>query len=205
MRPDQSCYWTIAALVVVTVALMPATAEARAEQRRQGNVFGINLGWEPGWDTTGTVRLLGIARDLVGEWGYLRHGISPRSNSKVEDLRRSIAMIRAHHLIPIVGGAYPDKQFLEPGKPYPKLDTDGTMRAAARHAGKKNVRSLAGLRCLCTTMYRIDVPHLLWSLDELAAGRVANRIRVDEQTRRDAVTALQRMLDNVSAQPIGGK
>jgi len=84
-------------------------------------------------------------------------------------------------------------------------ETHLVNRLADRYAGKKNVRSLAGLQCLCTTMYRIDVPHLLWSLDELAAGRVANRIRVDEQTRRDAVTALQRMLDNVSATPIAAK
>lgn len=98
---------------------------------RQGNVFGINLGWIPGWDTTGTVRLLGLARNLVGDWGYLRHGISPEGD--VQACRESMAMIRAHHLIPIAGGAYPDKQFHERGKSYPRLDADGSMRTAARH------------------------------------------------------------------------
>ena len=43
-------------------------------------------------------------------------------------------------------------------------------RLAQQHPNKV-VRSLAGIQCLCTTMYRIDLKHLLWVLDELAAGR----------------------------------
>jgi quinolinate synthase len=78
-------------------------------------------------------------------------------------------------------------------------------RVANRYAGRKFIRSLAGIQCLCTTMYRIDLPHLTWSLDELAAGRVVNPIKVDPQTRRDAILALQRMLDNVSATPVSAK
>ena len=78
-------------------------------------------------------------------------------------------------------------------------------RLVTQYAGTKQVRSLAGLQCLCTTMYRIDMPHLLWSLDELAAGRVVNRIKVDETTKRDAIAALKRMLDNVSTTPIAAK
>ena len=70
---------------------------------------------------------------------------------------------------------------------------------------QKSVRSLAGIQCLCTTMYRIDLKHLLWSLDELAEGRVSNQIRVDQETRKLAVVALQRMLDNVTAQPVAIK
>ena len=78
-------------------------------------------------------------------------------------------------------------------------------RLAQKYAGRKNIRSLAGVQCLCTTMYRIDVPHLLWTLDELAAGRVVNPIKVDDHTKHFAVVALQRMLDNVSAQPLAAK
>jgi len=69
----------------------------------------------------------------------------------------------------------------------------------------KTVRSLSGIQCLCTTMYRIDMKHLLWSLDELAAGRVSNRISVDPETKRLAIIALRRMLDNVTAQPVAIK
>ena len=78
-------------------------------------------------------------------------------------------------------------------------------RIAERTAPEKSVRSLAGIQCLCTTMYRIDLKHLLWSLDELAAGCVVNQIRVDGQTRRDALVALERMLANTSPQPLSAK
>jgi quinolinate synthase len=67
------------------------------------------------------------------------------------------------------------------------------------------VRSLADIQCLCTTMYRIDPKHLLWSLDELVAGRLVNPIRVDPKTKRLAIIALERMLANVSPQPVAIK
>jgi len=78
-------------------------------------------------------------------------------------------------------------------------------RAARMHAGRKVIRPLSGPQCLCSTMFRIDLKHLLWCLDELAAGRVVNRISVDLDTRRDALVALQRMLDHVHAQPVSAK
>ncbi|MFQ5496204.1 MAG: quinolinate synthase NadA, partial [Phycisphaerae bacterium] len=77
-------------------------------------------------------------------------------------------------------------------------------RLAHRHPDKA-IRSLAGIQCLCTTMYRIDPKHLLWVLDELVAGRVVNRITVDAETRRLAVIALQRMLANVAPAPVAIK
>ena len=42
-------------------------------------------------------------------------------------------------------------------------------RLASLHQDK-DVRSLAAIQCLCTTMYRISPAHLLWCLDEIAAG-----------------------------------
>jgi len=74
-------------------------------------------------------------------------------------------------------------------------------RLTKRHAPDKTVRSLSDIQCLCATMYRIDPRHLLWSLDELSAGRVVNQIRVDPQTKRDAIVALERMLSNVPSAP----
>ncbi len=69
----------------------------------------------------------------------------------------------------------------------------------------KGVRSLAGIQCLCTTMYRIDLKHMLWVLDELVAGRIVNQIKVDAEIKRLALIALERMLANVSAQPVAIK
>jgi quinolinate synthase len=78
-------------------------------------------------------------------------------------------------------------------------------RLTQQYAGQKDVMLLGGPQCLCSTMFRIDMPHLLWTLDELAAGRVVNRIVVDPTTKQNARIALQRMLDNVSAQPLPAK
>jgi quinolinate synthase len=43
-------------------------------------------------------------------------------------------------------------------------------------------------------MNRIDLAHLTWALEELVAGRVPNRVAVDEATRAEALVALERML-----------
>jgi quinolinate synthase len=77
-------------------------------------------------------------------------------------------------------------------------------RLANRHPDRP-IRSLAGIQCLCTTMYRIDLKHLLWVLDELLAGRVVNPIIVDPGTTRLAIVALERMLANVPPQPVAIK
>jgi quinolinate synthase len=49
--------------------------------------------------------------------------------------------------------------------------------------------------CYCSTMNRIDLPHLVWVLESLVDGVVVNRISVDADTERFAKVALQRMLD----------
>ena len=69
----------------------------------------------------------------------------------------------------------------------------------------KHVRSLAGVQCLCSTMYRIDVPHLCWVLENLAAGRVVNRIVVDDETKRWSRVALERMLALRPATPVSAR
>jgi quinolinate synthase len=58
----------------------------------------------------------------------------------------------------------------------------------------KTIVSLDPLICPCSTMFRIDGPHLAWVLEELVAGRVVNRITVDPDTSEWAKVALERML-----------
>jgi quinolinate synthase len=58
----------------------------------------------------------------------------------------------------------------------------------------KNVTFLDRTVCYCSTMNRIDLPHLVWSLESLAAGQVVNQITVDEDTAHWAKVALERML-----------
>lgn len=58
----------------------------------------------------------------------------------------------------------------------------------------KTIVSLDPLVCPCSTMFRIDQPHLAWVLDGLLAGEVRNRIVVDLETAAEARVALERML-----------
>jgi quinolinate synthase len=58
----------------------------------------------------------------------------------------------------------------------------------------KTVVSLDPLVCPCSTMFRIDAPHLAWVLENLVEGNVVNQITVDEDTATDARVALERML-----------
>jgi len=48
--------------------------------------------------------------------------------------------------------------------------------------------------CFCSTMNRIDLPHLVWALEELVAGRVPNAIAVEPETAAFARRALDQML-----------
>jgi quinolinate synthase len=66
----------------------------------------------------------------------------------------------------------------------------------AREAARRgvHVRILSDCQCLCTTMYRIDQAHMCWVLDNLAAGRVFNRVSVHPGARVHALEAIERML-----------
>jgi quinolinate synthase len=59
----------------------------------------------------------------------------------------------------------------------------------------KTVLSLDPLVCPCSTMFRIDAPHLCWVLENLVEGRVVNQITVDPDTAEWARVALDRMLE----------
>jgi quinolinate synthase len=66
-------------------------------------------------------------------------------------------------------------------------------RLAAAHPDK-SITFLENTVCYCATMNRIDLPHLVASLESLAAGRVVNRITVEAPVARYARLALDRML-----------
>ncbi|MCP8220850.1 quinolinate synthase NadA [Listeria monocytogenes] len=58
----------------------------------------------------------------------------------------------------------------------------------------KKIVSLNPFMCPCMTMNRIDLPHLLWTLEAIQNGERRNQIKVDEQTTKFALKALERML-----------
>jgi len=66
-------------------------------------------------------------------------------------------------------------------------------RLANRHPDKQIV-FLEKTVCYCSTMNRIDLPHLVHSLESLARGEVINQITVAESVAANARIALDRML-----------
>ncbi len=60
---------------------------------------------------------------------------------------------------------------------------------------EQEIHFLSPIVCMCATMYRIDLPHLAWSLENLAAGTPVNVIQVEDETARYALEALKRMLE----------
>lgn len=48
--------------------------------------------------------------------------------------------------------------------------------------------------CYCSTMNRIDLPHLVWAMESLLSGKVVNQIRVAPEVARFSKLALERML-----------
>ncbi len=60
---------------------------------------------------------------------------------------------------------------------------------------EQEIHFLSPVVCMCATMYRIDLAHLCWSLENLVAGKPVNVIEVDDETARWALLALERMLD----------
>lgn len=69
-------------------------------------------------------------------------------------------------------------------------------RLIAQHPDKKII-SLNPYMCPCLTMNRIDLAHLLWSLESIVAGTPQNQITVDAHTTKQAKLALTRMLERV--------
>nr|WP_232484815.1 MULTISPECIES: quinolinate synthase NadA [unclassified Streptomyces] len=68
------------------------------------------------------------------------------------------------------------------------------VRRLAKAHPDKQIVFLDKTVCFCSTMNRIDLPHLVWTLESLADGKLVNRIQVDEETERFAKLALEQML-----------
>nr|WP_242511538.1 quinolinate synthase NadA [Cellulomonas sp. HLT2-17] len=82
----------------------------------------------------------------------------------------------------------------EPGSAW-ALGTELNLvrRLALAHPDKR-VHYLDSTVCFCSTMNRIDLPHLVWTMESLLAGRTVNRIVVDPDDAHWAKVALDQML-----------
>lgn len=62
-------------------------------------------------------------------------------------------------------------------------------------AEDKPVHFMSPTVCMCSTMFRIDLQHLAWTLDNLIEGNIVNQIQVKVDNAKEAKIALERMLE----------
>jgi quinolinate synthase len=73
-----------------------------------------------------------------------------------------------------------------------ELNLVNRLNERCKHEGK-HVHFMSSTICMCSTMFRIDPQHLLWTLENLLEDKVVNGIRVQENIVSDARLALERM------------
>ena len=64
----------------------------------------------------------------------------------------------------------------------------------AKNNPEKEIFFLDKAVCYCSTMNRIDLPHLVWAMESLVAGHIVNQIQVREDIAHFSKLALERML-----------
>ncbi len=75
-----------------------------------------------------------------------------------------------------------------------ELNLVNRLHEQYKHEGK-SVHFMSPTVCMCSTMFRIDPQHLLWTLENLVDGIPVNRIRVAAAEAEQARLALNRMLE----------
>lgn len=68
------------------------------------------------------------------------------------------------------------------------------VQRLAQNNPDKKIVFLDKTVCYCSTMNRIDLPHLVWAMESLVKGQVVNQIKVDSNTKKYAKAALDQML-----------
>lgn len=106
-------------------------------------------------------------------------------------------MQEVHDLADVSGSTHKIIQVVEHSPPGTKWAIGTELHLVNRLKNEhpeQEIHFLSPVVCMCATMYRIDLAHLCWSLDNLAAGQLVNVIEVDADTARWALIALERML-----------
>ena len=75
-----------------------------------------------------------------------------------------------------------------------ELNLVNRLHEQYKHEGK-HVHFMSPTVCMCSTMFRIDPQHLLWTLENLLQGKVVNQIKVAPLEAEQAKLALERMLE----------
>jgi quinolinate synthase len=97
----------------------------------------------------------------------------------------------------VVGSTEKIIQIVSQSSPGSKWAVGTELNLVSRLAANnpdKEVIFLDKTVCYCSTMNRIDLPHLVWAMESLVSGRLVNQISVDSETSSNAKVALERML-----------
>ena len=163
--------------------------------------------WDPHRPDGGlTPQQLADARMILWKGHCSVHGrFSPEC---VDDLRREVPGIsilvhpECRHEVVTKADLVGSTEFIistieaaEPGSSWAIGTELNLVKRLADAHPDKHITFLEKTVCYCSTMNRIDLPHFVWALEELVAGRVPNVIRVDAETQEWSKVALQRMLD----------
>ena len=114
--------FVIAVLAICLVACCAAALD------RDNNPYGIVTFLPPSFDSTGASLHAQLARDLVGEWGYVRQRM-PLADPQT--MKRLFVILRAKHLIPVCEGGRPAPAYSD-DRNWPLADDDGTYTTAAK-------------------------------------------------------------------------
>jgi quinolinate synthase len=68
------------------------------------------------------------------------------------------------------------------------------VQRLAKENPDKQIVFLDKTVCYCSTMNRIDLPHLVWAMESLVSGRLINQIKVEDEVAKYAKVALDQML-----------
>ena len=82
----------------------------------------------------------------------------------------------------------------EPGSRWAIGTELNLVQRLAREFNDREIVFLDKTVCYCSTMNRIDLPHLVWAMETLLTGRVVNQITVEKSIAHHARVALDRML-----------
>ena len=82
----------------------------------------------------------------------------------------------------------------EPGSAWAIGTELNLVRRLAKANPDKQIVFLDKTVCYCSTMNRIDLPHLVWAMENLVAGQVVNQITVADEDAHYARIALDQML-----------
>jgi quinolinate synthase len=110
--------------------------------------------------------------------------------SSFEVCEKSDFVGSTEYIIKVIADSEPGSRWLVGTE----LNLVNRLHEQFRHQGK-SVHFMSPTVCMCSTMFRIDPQHLLWTLENLVHGKVMNRISVPAEEAKLARLALERMLE----------